>query len=197
MISESDDLLQEDLRVGEYSPGCEVAEYVCTLQRYTTDTNPKSIGSVGHPELCKRPCIFFVMGKCSGGWSCNFCHGTHSQRATHLDKINRVSLNSLSSIDQKHLMLSAIKDRALQELPLDKSASFLNLLKQVFGSSVDDSLLRPSYDWRQKRLFGSLVKMPLNLLFFSLLKCDSSVDRVAATRALHEFSFSGIDYVSL
>jgi len=46
-------------------------------------------GSVGHPELCSRACLYFSMGKCSNGVDCSFCHAPHSQRATHLDKRHR------------------------------------------------------------------------------------------------------------
>ena len=30
-------------------------------------------GSVGHPELCRRPCIYFAAGQCRNSADCNFC----------------------------------------------------------------------------------------------------------------------------
>lgn len=52
-------------------------------------------GSVGHPELCSRACLYFPLGKCTNGTDCAFCHETHSKRATHLDKRHREMLRSM------------------------------------------------------------------------------------------------------
>jgi len=52
-------------------------------------------GSIGHPELCSRACLYFPLGKCTNGTNCAFCHETHSKRATHLDKRHREMLRSM------------------------------------------------------------------------------------------------------
>eukprot|EP00439_Symbiodinium_sp_Y106_P037546 s6453_g4.t1 len=55
-----------------------------------------SQGSRGHPDLCNRPCIFFVSGSCHLGSTCGHCHLAHPQRAARLDKRQRVAVQALS-----------------------------------------------------------------------------------------------------
>jgi hypothetical protein len=88
-----------------------------------------NFGSAGHPEFCNRPCIFFPLGQCTGGKSCNFCHEDHPHRPAHLDKINRTTLRSLPYSDRKNLLLSAIKERSAKQLSVEKLRLFLQLLR--------------------------------------------------------------------
>ena len=37
-----------------------------------------SQGSVGHPHLCRRPCVRFLRGECDDGTDCGFCHVHHA-----------------------------------------------------------------------------------------------------------------------
>ena len=37
-----------------------------------------SQGSVGHPHLCRRPCVLFLRGQCDDGKDCGFCHLHHA-----------------------------------------------------------------------------------------------------------------------
>ena len=37
-------------------------------------------GSVGHPELCRRPCIYFAAGQCRNSADCNFCRSARRAR---------------------------------------------------------------------------------------------------------------------
>ncbi|CAJ1354464.1 unnamed protein product, partial [Effrenium voratum] len=37
-----------------------------------------SLGSIGHPEVCRRPCIYFSAGHCELGEACNYCHVAHT-----------------------------------------------------------------------------------------------------------------------
>eukprot|EP00435_Cladocopium_sp_Y103_P050476 s934_g15.t1 len=36
-----------------------------------------SLGSYGHPNICRRPCILLVKGTCHKGSACGFCHFEH------------------------------------------------------------------------------------------------------------------------
>lgn len=55
-------------------------------------TNP---GSVGHPDLCPRPCIYFSSGNCTNGNDCTFCHMPHPKRPVRLDKRHRQELQKM------------------------------------------------------------------------------------------------------
>ena len=48
-----------------------------------------SPGSLGHPEVCRRQCIYFLQGHCFNGDACTYCHLPHTQRAPKLDKRQR------------------------------------------------------------------------------------------------------------
>ena len=36
-----------------------------------------SLGSYGHPSICRRPCILFIRGTCKKAADCGFCHLHH------------------------------------------------------------------------------------------------------------------------
>eukprot|EP00913_Durusdinium_trenchii_P021016 g19749.t1 len=56
----------------------------------TDDEALPSLGSWGHPELCRRPCVFWVKQQsCAAGANCNFCHLEH-QKLVCLDKKQRI-----------------------------------------------------------------------------------------------------------
>jgi len=52
-------------------------------------------GSLGHPELCTRPCIYFRTGSCTSASKCGFCHMPHSRRTLRLDKRHRECLRRM------------------------------------------------------------------------------------------------------
>lgn len=66
-------------------------------------------GSIGHPELCSRACLYFPLGKCTNGSNCAFCHMTHSKRATHLDKRHREMLRAMDFVERFALMLPILR----------------------------------------------------------------------------------------
>ena len=71
-------------------------------------------GSVGHPELCRRPCLHFTAGYCGHGSSCNFCHETHPQNAAKLDKRQREIMQNLHSKEAAALIFGYVTARVHQ-----------------------------------------------------------------------------------
>ncbi|CAJ1445308.1 unnamed protein product, partial [Effrenium voratum] len=55
---------------------------------------PPTIGSRGHPQLCRRPCTHFARRSCPHGSKCSFCHLPHDH--VSLDKRMRGLLASCS-----------------------------------------------------------------------------------------------------
>ncbi|CAK0876420.1 unnamed protein product [Prorocentrum cordatum] len=51
-------------------------------------TRPSNPGSLGHPEMCVRPCLYFS-GRCASGDACKFCHCPHPTRPVHLGRSHR------------------------------------------------------------------------------------------------------------
>ncbi|CAE8709597.1 unnamed protein product [Polarella glacialis] len=66
-------------------------------------------GSVGHPELCPRPCLYVSAGRCENGEQCNFCHYAHSKRPSHLDKRNRALLKELPVSESLFLLIPLLE----------------------------------------------------------------------------------------
>lgn len=67
-------------------------------------------GSMGHPNLCQRPCRFFAEGLCESGDACGFCHIPHKRGS--LDKKNREVLQSIPNAERCSLLASVLKEKA-------------------------------------------------------------------------------------
>jgi len=72
-------------------------------------TNP---GSLGHPEFCPRPCLYFAVGECQNGNACSFCHLDHPHRVPHLDKRHRMLLQSTPWGENLRLALPILREKA-------------------------------------------------------------------------------------
>lgn len=68
-------------------------------------------GSIGHPELCPRPCLYHMSGKCSNGQRCDFCHMPHDKRPAHLDKRHREMLKEISFADSVSVALPLLREK--------------------------------------------------------------------------------------
>jgi len=89
-------------------------------------------GSIGHPELCPRPCLYFTNNLCQSGSSCDFCHLPHPKRAAHLDKRHRDLLKSLPYDQRVRIVLPILRQKALQ---VDSSNETLHLLDDIGSMS--------------------------------------------------------------
>ncbi|CAE8630225.1 unnamed protein product [Polarella glacialis] len=69
-------------------------------------------GSMAHPELCRRPCIYFATGSCANGSACRYCHLSHEHRPSHLDRRHRDLLRNLSEAECLALLLPVLRCRA-------------------------------------------------------------------------------------
>lgn len=92
---------------------------------------PENPGSVGHPELCPRPCLYFASGRCANGTTCNFCHLPHPKRPAHLDKRHRIMLKEMSFQDCLCMMLPILRQK-LSTLACGPSVT--DLLDSLEGS---------------------------------------------------------------
>ena len=75
-------------------PGTE--ETLVTVEPLAPPPAPSSAGSLGHPEFCVRPCVYFAKGGCHLGAECKYCHEAHN---THpkFDKRQRTTVQALSA----------------------------------------------------------------------------------------------------
>ncbi|CAE7757096.1 unnamed protein product [Symbiodinium sp. CCMP2456] len=123
-------------------------------------------GSVGHPTLCSRPCIYFAkQGQCPNGVACCFCHHHHSS-IPKPDKHQRELMKTMHRTELLSLLAELLRERAEQDGIQDagfavavvavhaglpgastdsmvskRKARKLRLLRQVVGSMNFSSML--------------------------------------------------------
>jgi len=129
-----------------------------------------NLGSIGHPNLCLRPCLYFAAGNCSNGDSCAFCHLGHPKRPAHLDKRHREMLREMPLQQSAALVLPVLRQKVMAA---DGSAETMALLAQfaeacgVPQALGGDGVQLPKPP-REYRMLGATLKaMSLRLLLTS------------------------------
>mmetsp|Transcript_71990 Transcript_71990/g.166696 ORF Transcript_71990/g.166696 Transcript_71990/m.166696 type:complete len:567 (+) Transcript_71990:97-1797(+) len=89
-------------------------------------------GSMGHPQLCSRPCLYFRLDQCTKGSACSFCHHPHVQRIAHLGRRHRKMLEGLPFKERLTIMLPVLESR-LQVLGIPA-----DLMSMLGGKEGDD-----------------------------------------------------------
>eukprot|EP00928_Gymnodinium_smaydae_P083407 TRINITY_DN6663_c0_g3_i1.p1 TRINITY_DN6663_c0_g3~~TRINITY_DN6663_c0_g3_i1.p1 ORF type:complete len:525 (-),score=77.00 TRINITY_DN6663_c0_g3_i1:345-1877(-) len=129
-------------------------------------------GSVGHPELCARPCAFVASGRCERGFSCDFCHMPHERRAVHLDKKGRDALKRMTHEERVAAILPVVRTKLihmqLDEGLLQNITDISNALQPV-TYTADVSYSMQNMQRRQ------LTKLTLRTLFLMMKDDDPHV----------------------
>lgn len=102
-----------------------------------------SKGSVGHPELCHRPCIYFAFGHCENGSACGYCHMEHQEKPIKLDKQQRAMVHCLSKPQVLAIMLRYLKPIAARQGFELQAAEVVQLVEREFalhGHHADEAL---------------------------------------------------------
>jgi len=123
-------------------------------------------GSLGHPHLCRRVCLYRVSGKCVNGDACTFCHYPHTGivGSKNLDKKKREALKQLSFEEVVALLLPLIQGKiaALAPSVLD---AFSEVARQLHPGNP------PVVHLRQiRQLRNSLDTMNLRFLCDQLIR---------------------------
>jgi len=103
-----------------------------------------SLGSYGHPNICRRPCILMVKGTCQKGSDCGFCHQDHELRPPSFDKQQREFLKRLPAVTFMELILPYVREKveaselpgAHQVLQLLKSEIIVRAVQAPVGNRV-------------------------------------------------------------
>ncbi|CAK8991835.1 unnamed protein product [Durusdinium trenchii] len=88
-----------------------------------------SPGTLGHPEVCRRPCMHFQIGHCDNGSSCNFCHEAHPHKTAKLDKKQRLLLQSLKIQEFTALIAQEVRERPNSGVPAGAAEELLAALE--------------------------------------------------------------------
>jgi len=158
--------------------------------RNSTEESTLNPGSVGHPELCWRPCLFFAQGKCENGLACVYCHASHPRRAAHLDKRNREVLQSIDFLDRCMWIGPILK----QKFECIRGAEYLaGELDDVWhrmhipSTAVKSDRSKPSQDLRH--FIMALKLMSARSIFFLLHKDSAAYPMIE--KFLHRCAVHG------
>mmetsp|Transcript_101546 Transcript_101546/g.219241 ORF Transcript_101546/g.219241 Transcript_101546/m.219241 type:complete len:591 (-) Transcript_101546:134-1906(-) len=131
--------------------------------------NPEGInpGSVGHPELCTRPCLYFAGGGCANGITCEFCHLPHSKRPAHLDKRNRGLLKEMPQAECVALVLPILQAK-VDEMNL--GSDMMSLVNNIgdFTEAGSSHAARKGQTKEKLGLLTALKAMSLRSLLMML-----------------------------
>jgi len=95
-------------------------------------TNP---GSIGHPDLCPRQCLYFAKGSCTNGNDCQFCHMPHPKRPVRFDKRHREILKKMPFDELLSVMMPVLKVKAAGAGPTADTDSLLQRLGELAAYS--------------------------------------------------------------
>eukprot|EP00933_Yihiella_yeosuensis_P076647 TRINITY_DN8650_c0_g2_i1.p1 TRINITY_DN8650_c0_g2~~TRINITY_DN8650_c0_g2_i1.p1 ORF type:complete len:306 (-),score=74.69 TRINITY_DN8650_c0_g2_i1:206-1123(-) len=113
-------------------------------------------GSAGHPEFCRRPCMFAAMGNCDSGASCMFCHMGHKNH--NLDKRLREQLRNLGDVERTRMMASVIRERV-------EEADLSILMAEVLEIFQEWEACLPAFEVaNMSRLRKALKRLPLSVI---------------------------------
>ena len=122
-----------------------------------------SQGSLGHPEVCRRPCIYFIAGHCENGNACAYCHMEHTEKTPKLDKRQRTIIQALSRPQLLGLVLHFCRSKAEQAGFLEEAAEILGMLAQESAGArplsqmVSDRDLRNLHKTLGRMNFSNLI----------------------------------------
>mmetsp|Transcript_75433 Transcript_75433/g.164564 ORF Transcript_75433/g.164564 Transcript_75433/m.164564 type:complete len:370 (-) Transcript_75433:181-1290(-) len=147
------------------------AEVLMLSPSATQACNP---GSLGHPELCMRPCIYFATGGCSNGESCEYCHMGHPKRPVHLDKRHREMLRGMSMKETAGLLYPVVRSKV--EV-FQRSAAVDELLHELAWKCGSDPTCREpvTVNRQQRMLLTTLKSMSLRSLLTTFGRVLSEV----------------------
>mmetsp|Transcript_30807 Transcript_30807/g.89520 ORF Transcript_30807/g.89520 Transcript_30807/m.89520 type:complete len:364 (+) Transcript_30807:76-1167(+) len=140
-------------------------------------------GSVGHPNLCSRPCLYFSLGMCANGVDCEYCHLPHVRRPAHLDKKAREMLHSLPKDRVKALMLPVLREKVVAIDSSEATATvfddFVNAAMAGGGAVLANSASQVRLSRVDRMLTAALKPLGLRLLLTTFQRC-ALVDDSAA-----------------
>ncbi|CAE7352251.1 unnamed protein product [Symbiodinium natans] len=127
-------------------------------------------GSAGHPELCRRPCIYFALGQCINLADCNFCHLPHNNRSATLDKNQRQVIKEMSQHEFLSVVTRCLQSKAVEGGFELEAQDVLQLFKAQLGQ------LRATPSKVPKTKVMNFEKALARMTFFSVASLTSRVN---------------------
>mmetsp|Transcript_68780 Transcript_68780/g.108414 ORF Transcript_68780/g.108414 Transcript_68780/m.108414 type:complete len:298 (+) Transcript_68780:60-953(+) len=122
-----------------------------------------SCGSLGHPEVCRRPCIYFMQGNCENGDACVYCHLPHPEKTPKLDKRQRTIVQGLERRELLALIFSFCKAKA-------ETLGFSSEAEEILQLLEEESMgAKPLSDFISERDIRNLQKTLARMNFSNLI----------------------------
>jgi len=115
-----------------------------------------SFGSLGHPFLCRRPCIRFAKGSCDVGDACGYCHHSVHARFTHLDRRQRLQVRDMDLGTLMATLLPHVRAQCVQ--------GAFGLAANELIQLIQSEAISLAQNQRDKGLDRILRHMPLSAL---------------------------------
>jgi len=122
-----------------------------------------SQGSLGHPQACRRPCIYFLQGNCENGDACVYCHLPHPEKTPKLDKRQRTIVQGLERPELLALIFSFCKAKAEEMGFMWEAAEILQLLEEEstgakpLSESISERDIRNLHKTLARMNFSNLI----------------------------------------
>lgn len=130
-----------------------------------------SIGSLAHPHLCSRPCLYFASGQCVNGGECGFCHLPHPRREAHLDKKYREILRAMLPGRASALLLPLLWEKMLDVRADEAARAIFHELAGLCGDGASLRRLPSAMSRGERALLGTLRPMRLRSLLIAAQRC--------------------------
>lgn len=144
-------------------------------------------GSLGHPELCQRACIYFGSGPCQNGAFCGYCHLPHTTPPVKLNKRQRLLLQRLRASELLAIIHDKLRIRARDQGFLLEADDMLQQVEELLHhAQQSDTTAVPSLsDESHGNLSRVLGRMSMaGLLGFIIRRQD--VDRENIDKLVQE-----------
>ncbi|OLQ08902.1 hypothetical protein AK812_SmicGene7552 [Symbiodinium microadriaticum] len=121
----------------------------------------------------KRPCIYFVSGKCTPAEHCNYCHMEHKDRSAKLDKQQRHKFNLMGMREALLMLQGMLTSNARENGFLHLARDTLDLVEEE--AMKHDATEVTSSEAVYRRLDRVLVRMSFHqLALLAVSKADCS-----------------------
>ncbi|CAE8630227.1 unnamed protein product [Polarella glacialis] len=167
-------------------------------------------GSMAHPELCRRPCIYFAAGSCANGSACGYCHLSHENRPSHLDRRHRDLLRNLSEAERLALLVPVLRCRAESTGLAAEAVEVLALLEGKAAAcaatsaasgapAIRAATVATSLQFQLSKLSSALRKMPFSIVLGMALRgatgCENKhvEDLAAMGGSVDQLLFGAVD----
>eukprot|EP00439_Symbiodinium_sp_Y106_P060044 s1071_g8.t2 len=151
------------------------------------DTVLPTPGSLGHPELCQRACIYFGSGPCQNGAFCGYCHLPHTTPPVKLNKRQRLLLQRLRASELLAIIHDKLRIRARDQGFLLEADDMLQQVEELLHhAQQSDTTAVPSLsDESHGNLSRVLGRMSMAGLLGFIIRLQD-VDREIIDRLVQE-----------